>query len=283
MNIAVVGLGLIGASFAKAIKKYTTNKVFGYDIDSETLVKAKRDGAIDDIILIDDMKEMDMVVIALHPVNTINLAFKVMETMKEHSTLMDLCGVKEQIVNKIEPEAIKRNIDYVGAHPMAGRELWGYDAAVSDLFKGASFIVTVTENTNKDKINIIKQLVKQMKFKECVLSTPREHDKIIAFTSQLAHVVSNAYVKSPSILEEKGFSAGSFLDLTRVAKLNEYMWSELFIMNKDALLFEVENIIEKLEEYKEALESEDMDKMEQLLREGRILKEKSNEYHIKKC
>ena len=159
MNIAVVGLGLIGASFAKAIKKYTTNKVFGYDIDSETLVKAKRDGAIDDIILIDDMKEMDMVVIALHPVNTINLAFKVMETMKEHSTLMDLCGVKEQIVNKIEPEAIKRNIDYVGAHPMAGRELWGYDAAVSDLFKGASFIVTVTENTNKDKINIIKQLV----------------------------------------------------------------------------------------------------------------------------
>ena len=283
MNIAVVGLGLIGASFAKAVKKYTTNKVFGYDIDSETLVKAKRDGAIDDIILIDDMKEMDMVVIALHPVNTINLAFKVMETMKENSTLMDLCGVKEQIVNKIEPEAIKRNIDYVGAHPMAGRELWGYDAAVSDLFKGASFIVTVTENTNKDKINIIKQLVKQMKFKECVLSTPREHDKIIAFTSQLAHVVSNAYVKSPSILEEKGFSAGSFLDLTRVAKLNEYMWSELFIMNKDALLFEVENIIEKLEEYKEALESEDMDKMEQLLREGRILKEKSNEYHIKKC
>ncbi len=287
MNIAVIGLGLIGASFAKAVKKYTTNKVFGYDIDAETLVKAKRDGAIDDILLIDDASEMDMVVIALHPVKTIELAFKAMETMKENSTLMDLCGVKEQIVNKIEPEALKRNIDYIGAHPMAGRELWGYDAAVPDLFKGSSFIVTVTENTNKDKVNIIKQFAKQIKCMECVLSTPKEHDKIIAFTSQLAHVVSNAYVKSPSILEERGFSAGSFLDLTRVAKLNEHMWSELFIMNKDALLFEVENIIDKLNEYKDALENEDIERMEQLLREGRILKEKSNERHIenkiKKC
>lgn len=275
MNIAVIGLGLIGASFAKGLKKYTTNKVYGYDIDEETLAKAKRDATIDDIVLIDDLSDIDMAIIALHPRKTIEMSLKIMETMKEHSTLVDLCGVKEKIVSKIEPNALKKNIDYIGAHPMAGRELWGYDAAIEDLFKGASFIITKTENTNNEKLEMLKQLAKTLKFRQSVVTTAKEHDKIIAFTSQLAHVVSNAYVKSPSILEERGFSAGSFLDLTRVAKLNEHMWSELFIMNKDALLFEVNNILVKIEEYKKALEDEDIYKLEQLLKEGRELKEKS--------
>jgi len=148
--------------------------------------------------------------------------------------------------------------------------------------KGASFIITKTENTNNNKVEMLKSLAGNMLFKESVITTPKEHDKIIAFTSQLAHVVSNAYVKSPSLLEEKGFSAGSFLDLTRVAKLNEHMWSELFIMNKEPLLFEVDNIIKELIKYKQALEQNDINYMEKLLKEGRILKEKSNEEHSKK-
>ncbi|WP_290770613.1 prephenate dehydrogenase [Anaerofustis sp.] len=282
MNIAVIGLGLIGASFAKGIKKNTNHNVYGFDINNETLVKAKRDSTIDDIILLDNMENIDIAVVALHPINTIEVSIDILKTMRKGSTLIDLCGVKERIVSAIEPEALKRGVDYIGAHPMAGRELWGYDAAIDDLFKGASFIITKTAKTNEEKILLIKELVKGMQFKECVITTPKEHDKIIAFTSQLAHVVSNAYVKSPSVLEERGFSAGSFLDLTRVAKLNEYMWSELFIMNKDALLFEIDNILNKINEYKTALEKDDINQMQELLREGRILKEKSNENHSKK-
>lgn len=283
MDIAVVGLGLIGASFAKGIKQHTNNKVYGFDINNETLTKAKRDGTIDDIVLMNNLSDFDMVIVALYPVNTIEVCTDALKTMKKGSTLVDLCGIKGSIVDKIEPLALKAEVDYIGTHPMAGRELWGYDAAVNDLFKGASFIITKTENTNMEKVEMLKSLAEEMLFKESVITTPKEHDKIIAFTSQLAHVVSNAYVKSPSLLEEKGFSAGSFLDLTRVAKLNEYMWSELFVMNKEPLLFEVDNIIKELEKYREALENDDIHYMEELLKEGRILKEKSNLAHSKKC
>jgi len=136
MNIAVVGLGLIGASFAKSIKKNTSHKVYGFDINNETITKAKRDCTIDDIVLLNNMSEMDLVIVALHPVNTIEVCFEVLKTMKKNSTLIDISGVKQSIIEKVEPEAIKNNIDYIGTHPMAGRELWGYDAAIDDLFKG---------------------------------------------------------------------------------------------------------------------------------------------------
>lgn len=283
MNIGIIGLGLIGGSFAKSIKKYTPHKVYGYDVNNETLTRAKRDGSIDDILLLNKMEDIDLAIVALHPVNTIKVSNKILQTMKKGSTLIDICGVKEEIIKEIKEEAKKKEVDYIGTHPMAGRELWGYEAAIDDLFKGASFIIVKDEDTNINKIEMLEELAEKMLFKECVITTAKEHDKIIAFTSQLAHVVSNAYVKSPSLLEEKGFSAGSFLDLTRVAKLNEYMWSELFIMNKEPLLFEINNIISELNKYKEALENNDINYMEELLREGRILKEKSNDNYSKKC
>ena len=281
MNIAVLGLGLMGGSFAKALKKYTEHRVFGFDINNEYVIKAKRENAIDDFVLLETMDEIDLAVLALHPLATVDTALKVIPAMKKGSTLIDICGIKSEIVKRIEPCALENEIDYIGCHPMAGRELWGFDASNADLFKGASFIIAKTENTSEEKIKMLEQLTRKMLFRQTVITTPEEHDKIIAYTSQLAHVVSNAFVKSPSLLEEKGFSAGSFLDLTRVAYLNEDMWTELFIMNRDPLLKEVECIIDEMIKYRDALEAGDSESMRKLLREGRELKEESNRSRVK--
>ena len=156
---------------------------------------------------------------------------------------------------------------------MAGREFSGFEYSLDDLFDNASFIMTPTENTPQEEINLIEDLARSIHFKKVVKTTPEEHDRIIAFTSQLAHVVSNAYIKSPTHRQQLGFSAGSFQDLTRVAKLNEDMWTPLFIMNKEPLCFEIDYIMARLAEYRDAIANEDHDRLRQLLRDGRILKE----------
>lgn len=160
---------------------------------------------------------------------------------------------------------------------MAGREFSGYDYALDHLFDRASMIITPTEQTSAQAVKDVASLAEIMHFKKVVISSPERHDQIIAFTSQLAHVVSNAYIKSPSSQYYDGFSAGSFLDLTRVAKLNENMWTDLFMMNKEPLLFEIDTIIDHLCEYRDALRKNDNDSLRQLLKDGRELKEKSLE------
>ena len=153
---------------------------------------------------------------------------------------------------------------------MAGREFSGYEYSLDTLFDKASFIATPDESVSHQQLHLLESLINEIGFKKFVISTPFEHDKIIAFTSQLAHVVSSAYIKSPSLSVQNGFSAGSFQDLTRVAKLNENMWTELFLLNKDPLIFEIQTIIDNLENYKNALKSQDSDELKKFLREGRI-------------
>ena len=277
MNIAVVGLGLIGGSICKAIKKYTDHTCFGLDTDPKVLTAALADGSIDKKICADGLNGADMVIICLYPEQIISFATEHINKFKKGATIIDTGGIKTEICEKLYPVFEGSGVDFIGAHPMAGREYSGYAHSMPDLFKAASFIITPYPNTSAEKIGLIKALTKQLGFEKFVIATPQSHDKIIAYTSQLAHIVSNAYVKSPTIDAKAGFYAGSFLDLTRVAKLNEDMWCSLMMQNQKFLAAELKNIIENLNRYLSAFESGDKDCLHALLREGREIKEKSEE------
>ncbi len=271
MIITVVGLGLIGGSLAKTIKKHTDHTVYGVDIDPETIKMAASQGAIDSET--DDLGLADITIVALYPVGTIEYIKANASRFKKGSIVIDTCGIKKAITDGVSEILAENDVTFIGVHPMAGREFSGYAYALDNLFDNASFIITPTEFVSEAKLNFLTDFAYAIGFKKVVTATPKEHDEIIAFTSQLAHVVSNGYIKSPTHLKQLGFSAGSFQDLTRVAKLNEDMWTPLFLMNKEPLCFEINNLIDRLTEYRDAIQSDDADTLRQLLRDGRILKE----------
>jgi len=276
MKIAVIGLGLIGGSICKALKIGTSHTVLGLDTNVDTMIKAKEQRAIDGAIDSEGLIEADLVFVCLHPEATIDFVTRNVKKFKKGSILCDVCGVKSRLVNKLDQLLREEGINYVGTHPMAGREFSGFDYADAGIFKGASFIITPTEQTSSETLETVKMLADNMGFGKIVITTADQHDRNIAFTSQLAHLVSNAYVKSPSLKNEQGFSAGSFQDLTRVARLNEDLWTSLFIMNKEPLLFELNGILDNLKDFKKALENEEIETMRGLLAEGRKLKEEAD-------
>lgn len=275
MNIAVVGLGLIGGSFCKALKKHTFHHVMGIDTNKDTIKKALDVGAIDEEIMPDRLCEANLTIICLYPEAIVDFVKNNADCFKKGGIVIDSCGVKEYIVNECTSILDKRGVIFVGTHPMAGREFSGFDYSTDNLYDGASFIITPSDSTPQIAVDLLQTLASSVGFGKAVVSTPKKHDEVIAYTSQLAHVVSNAYVKSPTMLNFDGFSAGSFQDLTRVAKLNEYMWSELFLCNKDALLNEINNILDYITEYRDAIRDSDRERLIQILRDGRELKEKS--------
>lgn len=275
MNIAVVGLGLIGGSFCRTLKKHTFHHIMGIDNDPETIRKALECGAIDEEIQTDRLSEANLTIICLYPKAIVEFVEKNADHFKKGGIVIDSCGVKEYVVSKCTELLEKRGVIFVGTHPMAGREFSGFDYSTDDLFEGASYIITPTETTPQIAVDLLQTLAGSLGFGKAVVSTPKRHDEIIAYTSQLAHVVSNAYVKSPTMLNFDGFSAGSFQDLTRVAKLNEFMWSELFMCNKEALLKEIDCILARITEYRDAIRDNELDSLIDLLRDGRELKEES--------
>ncbi|MBR4554036.1 MAG: prephenate dehydrogenase [Ruminococcus sp.] len=277
MKIAIVGLGLIGGSLAKAIRRNTEHSVYALDTDRETIAAALAQEVIDGEIQADDLGRFDLVILGLYPETTVSFCLDNLENFKKDGIVIDTCGIKTSVVERVEGPMKKAGVRFVGCHPMAGREFSGFGYAVDNLFEKASFIITPTDETAMSAVREVSQFAYDIGFAKCVISSPEEHDRVIAFTSQLAHIVSSAYVKSPSLMDQAGFSAGSFRDLTRVAKLNEDMWTSLFMLNRGPLLDEINHIIDRLSEYREALENEDSEKLHELLREGRILKEKSNE------
>lgn len=278
MNIAVVGLGLIGGSFCKALKKYTQHTCLGIGkgLESEEVQQALAAGAIDRAILPQNLGEADLAILCLHPQGIIDFVQQHQHDFRAGSIVIDAGGVKQSIIAAVEPVLAAKGVEFLGAHPMAGREFSGFTYSLPDLFVNHSLIITPTEHTRAETIMIVEQLGRELQFGQVVQATPERHDQIIAFTSQLAHVVSSAYIKSPTLEYESGFSAGSFRDMTRVAKLNEEMWTELFMMNQPALLAEIDSIIDHLNQYRETLAAGDGEQLRQLLRDGRIRKEKSS-------
>jgi len=273
MHISVVGLGLIGGSFCRAIKAHTDHICFGLDVDKKAISLALNENVIDGEITSDGLKKCDLNIICLHPKETIDFILNHIKDFKPGSIVMDVCGVKEIIINSVDKPLYDNGIAFVGTHPMAGNENSGFGASTDTLFNGGSFIITPSKLTLEDKIKTVKKLAVDIKFGEIVLSTPEKHDEIIAYTSQLAHIVSSSYVKSPTLKDEYGFSANSFQDLTRVAKLNEDMWTDLFMLNEKPLLYELNTIISHLTEYRDAISKKDYTTLKSLLKQGRIIKE----------
>lgn len=281
MNIAVVGLGLIGGSLCKSLKKHTFHRVMGIDLNKETIEKALKQKAIDEEITPDRLGEVNLTVICLYPEGICNFVKENAAFFKKGSIVIDTCGVKKSVVDFCTPVLEQCGVQFVGVHPMAGREFSGFDYSTDNLFDNASFIITPLENTPQIAVDLLSTLAGSIGFGKVVVTTPEKHDQVIAYTSQLAHVVSNAYVKSPSVHDFSGFSAGSFMDLTRVAKLNEDMWTELFMSNKNALLREIDCILKSISEYRDAMANDDPERLRSLLRDGRILKEECNEIYKK--
>ena len=273
MKIQIIGLGLIGGSLCKTIRKRTDHIVLGMDLEEQAVRKAIECNAIHREGSVETLKEADLVIVCLYPEKTISFLLEHREDFGKGSVVADVCGIKEAVVSAAAEPLRKSGVRFVGCHPMAGREFSGFDYAQDDLFDGASFILTPVEDTDPDAVKLLEDLARELGFGKTVLSTPREHDRIIAATSQLVHVVSNAYIKSPTLRHQAGFSAGSYLDLTRVAKLSEEMWTSLFLLNREALLYEIDTLQRHLSEYRDALAAQNTDALKSLLREGRILKE----------
>jgi prephenate dehydrogenase len=279
MNIAVVGLGLIGGSFAKAISKNTNHIVYGFDIDQNTLNKAINDGAIKKTVALNDLIYMDMTIICLHPEGIIDFIRKNYIHFKKGSIVIDSCGVKEYIYDNINDFLCNKGVYFIGAHPMAGREFSGYDYSIASLFEGCSFILTPDESIPQKILKIVKDFALSIGSKEIIVTDPKTHDREIAYTSQLIHIVSNSYVKSPSLKNYRGFSAGSFQDFTRVAKLDATLWTSLFLKNKKALIDELDCLINHINDYKDAINNDDKETLLKLLNEGNQAK---SEYILKK-
>lgn len=273
MQIGIVGLGLIGGSLAKAAKKQTQHTVLGFDQDKRVLQNALTTGAIDGTLLSSALPDCQIVLVALYPQATVDYILSHKTDFGPHTIVVDCCGVKEVVCSPCEAAATEYGFTFIGGHPMAGIERSGFAHSKADLFVGASMILTPPVKSNPAAVKSVSDFCRELGFGRIQLSTPAEHDRMIALTSQLAHILSSAYVKSPSALTHAGFSAGSFKDMTRVARLNENMWTELFFDNRPALLSEIEGLIQRLEEYAAALRQNDREIMRLLLKEGRERKE----------
>ena len=272
MKVGICGLGLIGGSMAKAYKE-AEHTVFAFDIDSSTLQYARLAGMIDGTLDEETIPDCDLLLIALYPQKAEAYLTSIAPLLSHDTVVMDLCGTKKNICACGFALARQYGFTFVGGHPMAGTQYSGIKYAKANLFRGAPMVLVPPVYDDIAFLDRIEKLLAPAGFGRFSVTTAEAHDRMIAFTSQLAHLVSNAYVKSPSARGHKGFSAGSYKDMTRVAWLNEQMWTELFLENSDPLLFELDQIIASLEEYRSALSRGDRDTLCQLLREGRIAKE----------
>ena len=281
MKILVVGLGLIGGSMCKAIRRYTNHLVYGYDTDGAVLAQAVRDGAILEAVPESGFHEFDLIMVCLHPRAAMGFFDAHIPDFRPGAILTDVCGIKGALVKHVTALAAQHGQRYVGMHPMAGKERFGYPFSDGGLFLGANCIITPIPQTDKEAVCILEQLVHDLGFARIVETTPEGHDAMIAYTSQLAHVVSSAYVKSPTLELENGYSGGSFQDITRTATLNEDMWASLFLENRAHLLFELDTLIGNLQAYRDAIDSNDNDTLVELLRDGRIRKEQNLLSHAK--
>ena len=269
MNVGIVGLGLIGGSMAKSIKVRTANTVWGIDLDAETMTLSRLSGAIDGALTTENLPLCDLVLVAIRPAAAVAWVKEHAPLFSKSAILVDLCGVKRSVCEQLAPIAKEYGFAYIGGHPMAGRERGGFVHSSEELFTGASMILTPDQSTDMRMLETLKAFFTDIGFAGLTFSTPEEHDRIIAYTSQLAHLVSSAYIKSPEAQRRRGFSAGSFRDMTRVAHLDEAMWTELFLDDADFLAEQLDILIDHLSEYRAALKAHDAEQLQALLKDGR--------------
>ncbi len=274
MTVGIAGLGLIGGSLAKAYKASDPGiTVFGFDRDASITHIAQIDGALDGELTQERIGECDLILIALYTGAAVEYLDKIAPYVRPDTVVVDCCGTKRTICKAGFAIAKKYGFTYAGGHPMAGSQYSGFKYSRANLYRGASMILVPSRFDDIHLTARIKRLLEPVGFGRITITTAQEHDQMIAFTSQMPHVISNAFIKSPTARSHKGFSAGSYKDLTRVAWLNEDMWTELFFENRDFLLQEMDYLIDALQAYRTALDKGDRETMKHLLAAGRRCKE----------
>ena len=272
MTVGVAGLGLIGGSFVKAYHE-AGERVLAWNRTRSVLDFALLEGSADGELNEETIKDCDLILVALYPEAAIGFISRMAPYINKESFVIDCCGTKRVVCAACFPIAERYGFTYIGGHPMAGTQYSGYKYAKATLYKGQPMVLVPPVFDDISMLSKAEELLAPALFGRFSVTTAEKHDEMIAFTSQLAHVVSNAYIKSPTAGLHKGFSAGSYRDMTRVAWLNPGMWAELFLENRDFLGRELDTIINALSEYKKAMEEGDKETLTRLLDEGRRRKE----------
>ena len=273
MIVGIAGLGLIGGSMAKAFKANSDATVYGHDTDESTLNIAKIYGAVDETLTPDTIKDCDVILLCLYTRPSMDYLKEIAPLVRKDAFVIDCCGTKRRICEEGFALAREYGFTYVGGHPMAGTHHSGFRSSTEDLFRDQGMVIVPPVYDDIRLLEKVKQIFAPCRFGTFSVTTAEEHDRLIAFTSQMAHIVSNAFIKSPSALHHKGISAGSYKDLTRVAWLNPSMWADLFLDNKENILFELDTFIDAMNQYREAIAEEDLEGLCDLLEEGRQRKQ----------
>lgn len=272
MNVGILGIGLIGGSLARAYSK-AGHRVFCCDQDTKMVEFAKIAGVVNDTLDSKTINQCDLILLAIYTAGSIRWMEENAPHIPKNAFVIDCCGIKTQICKCCFTLAEQYGFTFVGGHPMAGSHFSGFKYSRSNLFQGAPMVLVPSRFDDPMLLSHTKELLSPCSFGTFSITTAEEHDKMIAFTSQMPHIVSNAYIKSPTAQSHKGFSAGSYKDLTRVAWLNPQMWSELFLSNRENILSELDYYIDSLTAYKNAIQEGDQDKLIELLDEGKKRKE----------
>ncbi len=272
MTVGIVGLGLIGGSFAKAYSA-AGHTVLGMDTDNSTLSFARLSGAVAQELDKNNISGCDLVLICVYPQAAVDFMREMGPYIGKKPVVIDCCGTKRFIVEPCMALAREYGFTYLGGHPMAGTQYSGFKYSKPTLFYNAPMVIVPPDFDDIALLSRVKELLAPAGFGRISVTTAEKHDEMIAFTSQLAHVVSSAYIKSPTALQHRGFSAGSYRDMTRVAWLNPEMWAELFLDDRDYLIRELDILADNLNAYREALKNEDREELVRLLAEGKARKE----------
>ena len=272
MKVGILGLGLIGGSLARAYSN-AGHQVYVCNRNKDMLAFAQLAGAVHGPLTQENIGECDLILLAIYPDGSASWLEKNAQFVSPDALVIDCCGIKREICSRCFPLAKQYGFTFVGGHPMAGSQFSGFKYSRADLFENAPMVLVPPKFDDIDLLDRCKRALAPCNFGSFSVTTAEEHDKLIAFTSQMPHILSNAFIKSPTAGSHKGFSAGSYKDLTRVAWLNPQMWAELFLENKDNTLFELDTYIKNLTAYRDALASDDLQTLTALLDEGKRRKE----------
>lgn len=272
MTVGIVGLGLIGGSFAKAYSAAGA-RVLAYNRSRSTLDFAIMNGDVTEELTAENIAECELLLIALYPEAVVEYFEKMAPHISKDTLVMDCGGTKRNVCAACFKIAAAHGLTFCGGHPMAGTHSSGYKYARANLYHGAPMVIVPPDFDDLLLMERAERLLAPVGFGKFTFTTAAEHDEMIAFTSQMAHIVSNGYIKSPTARKHKGFSAGSYKDLTRVAWLNPQMWAELFLENRDNLIKELDSFVNSMEQYRAALVSGDREELVKILDEGRRIKE----------
>lgn len=272
MNVGILGLGLIGGSLARAYA-LEGHTVYAIQRNESMLSFAMLAGAVHGKLTEETVPECDLILLAIYPGGSASWLERNAHLVSKNALVIDCCGIKKEICQRCFPLAEAYGFTFVGGHPMAGSQFSGFKYSRANLFRGQPMVLVPPVFDDMALLDRVKEALKPCQFGFFSVTTAEEHDRMIAFTSQMPHILSNAFIKSPTALKHKGFSAGSYKDLTRVAWLNAPMWAELFLENRENVLFELDFYIKSLQEYRQAIADNNMDALTSLLEEGKKRKE----------